>query len=268
MSERIRLVVFDWAGTTVDHGCFAPVAPFVEALRRHGVAISDADARGPMGLDKKEHLRALLALPDADRQWRDMHSHGPTSQDIERIYLDMMPLAVESVVAHGGLIAGLLNVAEELRGRGIKIGASTGYFKEAAHVCYEAAAKQGYTPDFAVCASDVPSARPAPWMVYRNMEGLGVYPAPTVLKVGDTVPDIGEGLNAGCWSAGVVATGSDLGLSEAEFSALAADERSRRMDAVRDKLLDAGAHDVLDTIRDVPRLVEEIDERLAAGERP
>ncbi|MBI5287567.1 MAG: phosphonoacetaldehyde hydrolase, partial [Chloroflexi bacterium] len=89
-----------------------------------------------------------------------------------------------------------------------------------------------------------------------------------VLKVGDTVPDIGEGLNAGCWSAGVVATGSDLGLSDAEFSALAADERSVRMDAVRDRLLDAGAHDVVDSIRDVPRLVEEIDARLAAGERP
>lgn len=252
----------------MDHGCFAPVAPFVEVLRRQGVAISDADARGPMGLDKKEHLRELLALPDADRQWRDMHGHGPTSQDIERIHLEMMPLALESVAQHSGLIAGLVNVAEELRSRGIKIGASTGYFKEAAEVCYASAAKQGYAPDFAVCASDVAQGRPAPWMVFRNMEGLGVYPSAAVLKVGDTAPDIGEGVNAGCWSAGVVTTSSDMGLSEAEFAALPAGDRTRRMDAVRDKLLDAGAHDVVDSIRDVTRLVEEIDERLAAGERP
>lgn len=268
MSERIRLVVFDWAGTTVDHGCFAPVAPFVEALRRAGVAISDADARGPMGLDKKEHLRALLALPEAERQWLDAHPNAVTKSDMERIYLDMVPLAVESLGAHSGLIAGAANVAEELRKRGIKVGASTGYFKEAAQVCYAAAAKQGYQPDFMVCASEVPAARPAPWMIYRNMEALGVYPSAAVLKVGDTIPDIGEGLNAGCWSAGVAATSNDMGLSESELLALASDERGRRMDAVRDRLLDAGAHDVVDSIRDVPRLVEEIDARLAAGELP
>ncbi len=268
MSERIRLVIFDWAGTTVDHGCFAPVAPFVEALRRAGVVISDADARGPMGLDKKEHLRALLALPEAERQWLDAHPNPVGRSDIDRIYLDMVPLAVESVGAHSGLIAGIVNVAAELRKRGIKIGATTGYFKEAAQVCYAAAAKQGYEPDFMVCASDVPAARPAPWMINRNMEALGVYPAAAVLKIGDTVPDIGEGLSAGCWSAGVAATSSDMGLSEPEFTALPANERARRMDIVRDRLLDAGAHDVIDTIRDVPRLVEEIDERLASGERP
>jgi phosphonoacetaldehyde hydrolase len=268
MSERIRLVIFDWAGTTVDHGCVAPVAPFVEVLRRQGVAISDADARGPMGLDKKEHLRALLALPDADRQWRDMHGHGPTSQDIERIYLDMVPLALASVAAHSGLIAGLTNVVEELRGRGIKIGATTGYFREMADVCYETAAKEGYRPDFSVCASDVPRGRPAPWMVYRNMEGLGIFPSAAVLKVGDTAPDIGEALNAGCWSAGVAATGSDVGLTEAQLAALGTADRKRRLEEARDKLLDAGAHDVVDSIRDVPRLVEEIDARLAAGDRP
>ncbi len=268
MAERIRLVVFDWAGTTVDHGCFAPVAPFVEALRRAGVAISDADARGPMGLDKKDHLRALLAAPDAERQWLDAHPNPVTKSDIERIYLDMIPLAVESVAKHSGLIAGITNVAEELRARGIKVGASTGYFKEAALACYAAAEKQGYKPDFAVCASDVPQARPAPWMMYRNMEALGVYPAEAVLKVGDTVPDIGEGLSAGCWSAGVVTTGNEMGLSAADLTAMPPAERSRRLDVIRDKLLDAGAHDVVDSIRDVPRLVEEVDARISSGERP
>ena len=33
----IQLVVFDWAGTTVDHGCFAPVAAFIESFARFGV---------------------------------------------------------------------------------------------------------------------------------------------------------------------------------------------------------------------------------------
>jgi len=49
-ARRIKLVVFDWAGTTVDHGCYAPVAPFVDAFAQHGVTITTAESRGPMRL--------------------------------------------------------------------------------------------------------------------------------------------------------------------------------------------------------------------------
>lgn len=269
MAERIRLVVFDWAGTTVDHGCFAPVSPFVDALAAHGVTVSVAESRGPMGLDKKDHLRALLALPGAASQWHESHGGADvTEPDVDRIFADMVPLALKSVEANSAPISGLLETVKELRRREIKIGASTGYFAEAAEVCARVAASHGYGPDATFCASDVPAARPAPWMTYRNMEALGVFPPSAVLKVGDTVPDIGEGLNAGCWSAGVAATGNEMGVSEADLAALAEDERRRRIDAVTDKLLDAGAHDVIESVRDVPALIDDIDRRMARGEQP
>ena len=193
--EPIRLVIFDWAGTTVDHGCFGPVAPFVEALRRHGVTITVERARGPMGLDKKDHLRALLQFPEAATQWRAASGADVTEADVERIYREhVIPIAIESVPAASALIPGVLECVADLRSRGITIGTTTGYFTEAARLCYETGAKQGYVPDFNVCASEVAAARPAPWMMYRVMEALGVYPSSAVLKVGDTVPDIGEGL--------------------------------------------------------------------------
>ena len=56
------------------------------------------------------------------------------------------------------------------------------------------------------------------------------------------MPDIHEGLNAGCWSAGVIASSNDIGLSEREVAALDPDERERRFDAVREKQRTAGAH--------------------------
>ncbi len=39
----LQLVVFDWAGTTVDHGCFAPVVPFQELFRARGVDLTVAE---------------------------------------------------------------------------------------------------------------------------------------------------------------------------------------------------------------------------------
>ena len=32
MNNKFEAVIFDWAGTTVDYGCFAPVQAFVEVL--------------------------------------------------------------------------------------------------------------------------------------------------------------------------------------------------------------------------------------------
>jgi phosphonoacetaldehyde hydrolase len=269
MADRIRLVIFDWAGTTVDHGCVAPVAPFIEVLRRHGVGVTEAEARGPMGLDKRDHLRALLALPSAAQQWRDGHSGAPaTENDIDALFEQMVPLAIESVREHTRVIDGVPEMARELRQRGIAIGATTGYFAEAAKVCVERAAADGYAPDASFCVSDVPQGRPAPWMIYKNMEALGVFPASAVLKVGDTVPDIEEGRNAGCWTAGVTASSSDVGLTAGALAALSTQDRAGRIGAVATKLTAAGAHAIVETARDVTTLVDTINKRIAAGERP
>src|SRR5207248_1699193 len=147
--DAIRLVVFDWAGTTVDHGSCAPVAPFVAAFARHGVEVTPAEVRGPMGVHKRDHVRALFRLPAVAARWRD----------------------------------------------------------------------------------DVAAGRPAPWMVFRIMEAAGVFPPAAVVKVGDTVPDVEEGRNAGAWSVGVTDTGSEVGCTAEEFAALPAGEREERVGA-------------------------------------
>ena len=63
MSLEIKLVVFDWAGTTIDFGSCAPAGAFVRAFAAKGVTVTPAEARGPMGLHKKDHLRAMLQTP-------------------------------------------------------------------------------------------------------------------------------------------------------------------------------------------------------------
>ena len=48
-ASQIRLVAFDLAGTTIDFGSRAPAGVFVELFARHGVTVSEAEVRGPMG---------------------------------------------------------------------------------------------------------------------------------------------------------------------------------------------------------------------------
>ena len=114
----------------------------------------------------------------------------------------------------------------------------------------------------------VAEGRPAPWMALEAARRLDVYPMRCIMKIGDTVADVGEGLNAGMWSIAVCATGNEMGLDEDELAALPEAERHDRLAAIRAKFVAAGAHYVVDGVADVWPLVDEIDARLEEGERP
>ena len=103
-------------------------------------------------------------------------------------------------------------------------------------------------------------------MIYENAVRLGVYPMAAIVKVGDTLADIHEGLNAGCWSVGVAATGNLVGLSEQEFGALPPAEKQERLRSARAELGGAGAHFVVDSVAELDPVLDEIDLWLKAGE--
>lgn len=264
----VQAVILDWAGTAVDYGSRAPVMAFVEAFRAQGIEITIAEARKPMGLFKKDHIRVITQMPAVAERWQSSHGRLPSEADVEAIYARFVPLQIQVLTQYADPIPGVVEAVAALRERGCKIGSTTGYIREMMDVLMPEARQRGYEPDEAVCPSDVPSGRPAPWMALTNAMRLGVYPMEAVVKVGDTLPDIAEGLNAGMWSVGVAKTGNGLGLSEAEVNALPPDELAQRLASAREAMYQAGAHYVVDAVADLPALLDQIESRLAQGDHP
>ncbi len=264
----LGLVIFDWAGTTVDHGCRAPAAAFVQGFKDHGVSITMAEARGPMGLEKRDHIAALASIERVAEAWRSVHGRVITDADIDELYHAFVPLLFEMLREHSAVIDGVADAVRELRERGLKIGASTGYFQEAADIVETKAAEQGYAPDVSISASAVPAGRPAPWMIYRLMERLQVYPPRRVVNVGDTVVDMETSANAGVWAIGVSRTGNLCGLSQPEFARLEDEDGVNLVAAARRSLLAAGAHYVVESVAELPPVIDAVDDRLRRGESP
>jgi phosphonoacetaldehyde hydrolase len=264
----LQAVIFDWAGTTVDYGSYAPVAVFVEVFQERGVAITPQQARAPMGRAKKDHIRAIAHEPAVAEQWRTMHDRACAEEDIEAMFRDTVSLQAARVADYADLIPGTLETVAACRASGLKIGSNTGYSRPIMEALLPVAAQHGYVPDAVVCPSDVPSGRPAPWMVFQNAQRLGTYPMAAVVKVGDTVPDIEEGLNAGAWTIGLTRTGNELGLTEREIAQLEPQILSARLTTIERKLRRAGAHYIVESIADVPLVLEEIQAHLRQGEHP
>ena len=266
---RLRAVIFDWAGTVIDHGSFAPVVALVEAFRSSGIEISIEQARRPMGLFKRDHIRAILAEPAVAEQRRREHGGAAsTDRDVDRLYAAFAPIQDAVIAEHSRLIDGVPELVTELRRRGYRIGSTTGYPRATAELAAAAARDQGYEPDTMVCPDEVPAGRPEPWMIFRNLELMRVFPPAAVVKVGDTDVDIDEARNAGCWAIGVTRTGNALARTADEVRDMDPAERSGLIAACGERLRDRGAHAVIESVADLLPCLDEIERRLARGERP
>ena len=81
----LQAVILDWAGTTLDYGCFAPAVVFRAVYQRQGVDISIEEAREPMGAHKKVHIRQISQMESVADRWNQVHGRRPSEQDVEAI---------------------------------------------------------------------------------------------------------------------------------------------------------------------------------------
>jgi phosphonoacetaldehyde hydrolase len=256
---KTTAIIFDWAGTTVDFGSLAPVRALQRLFAGRGIEITEDEARRDMGIHKKDHIRALLRVK----------SGGQASEaTVAELFAEFIPMQMECLAACSAVIPGVVEAIEKLRALGIRIGSTTGYTRPMLEVLLAQAAKEGYTPDCALCPDDAGAGRPWPWMCYLAAIQMKTYPMYTMIKIGDTISDIEEGLNAGMWTVGIARTGNMIGLSEEQLGALPVAEQTARASAGRHRLLHAGAHYAIDAVADFYPLLEQIEERLARGERP
>lgn len=266
--EKIEAVVFDWAGTTVDFGCFAPLEVFLDIFSGEGVDITIEEARKPMGVLKIEHIRILLNEPRIRAEWTKVKGSEPTDDDVNRLYAKYVPSLLKILKKYSEPNPYVVETVAKLREMGLKIGSTTGYTDEMMAVVVPEAKALGYSPDCFFTPDRLPAGRPLPWMMYRNAEKLGVYPMSHIIKVGDTISDIKEGLNASAWSVGVIEGSNEMGLHLDEMKALSESELAAKTEEVKKRFLDAGAHFVIKNMSELPALVETVNKLLAEGKTP
>ncbi|MEE3362362.1 MAG: HAD family hydrolase [Anaerovoracaceae bacterium] len=266
--SKIELVVFDTAGTFCDgpgdlsgrwpmddgKGCKAPVIPFYELFREEGIECSWELIRKPMGTYKPTHLKMLLDEPEISSQWEQKYGRHWDEKDFERLLARFRTLLSAYIVDTdlARPIDGAKECIDRLRAAGILVGCDTGYFAADAEALGRVLEEDyGMTFDVSSNAEKVPG-RPSPFMIYDCMRQAyditkKAVPCESVVKVDDTTTGIICGNNAGAWTVGVYASGSndydELALSQPDF--------------------------LVPDISYVPDIVfTQIEQRLRAGEKP
>ena len=278
LPDGIRLVMFDLAGTTVSEGTGGGSGQgslveeaFVGAFARAGLEIAPGDVRPHRGREKLDAIRSLLAERSGARgaeggRWDgpeaaardgragagppdDGRRAGPEAQEGGRVRpaagLPAAGQAISAEAIHRDFLAELARGMDRfrevpgaaetfrfLKARGIRVGVGSGFPAEVVERLVTAMGwREEGLVDYLASAESLGAGRPDPVMIVDAMRLCGVPDPASVVKVGDTVLDVGEGRGAGSWTVGVL-TGAH-------------GERELR---------EAGAHFVLPSVAELPRL--------------
>lgn len=258
--KKIEAVIFDWAGTTVDYGSFAPVQAFIEAFQAFGITPTVAEVREPMGMLKWNHIHTMMQMPRITDLWVQEHGTMWKKEDVDAVYEKSEAAIFGILDRFASPKPYVLEAVAALRERGIKIGSTTGYTDEMMQIVVPAAKAQGYEPDAWFTPNSVGNmGRPYPYMIFRNLETLKVSSVQAAVKVGDTVADIKEGIAAGMISVGIVEGSSVMGLSEEEYENLSPEEKEQEIARVTKVYEDCGADYVIRNMSELCGLIEKIE---------
>lgn len=264
----LQAVILDLSGTSLDHGCFGNIAAFRAAFEACGLSPTEAEIRRPMGVSKREHAAAILAMDRIAAQWQALHGSAPDDKATATVFAKLLELMPDILANYTDPVPGCVPALNELRAMGIRIGVCTAYSRSMMERLLPEAAAKGFVPDCVVASDEVARGRPWPWMCWRNCEKLDVFPPEAAVKVGDTVADIQEGVNAGHWTVGVTRSSSAIGISPEAAAAMPQPELARLEAELAERLRQAGADYVIPTIAGLPQICEQINERLKKGEKP
>ena len=197
-----ELVVLDMAGTTIDEG-LQVYRVLTETAIAHGGDPSEADIARWHGAAKHEALRALLTPSGGT----------PPSDDVlQGVVSDFRARLTSAYAEHPPRpLPGVPEALADLRAAGIRIALTTGFDREVVDSLLSSLAwDDDSVADAVLCGSDVPAGRPAPFMIFRAMEQLGVTDVARVLVAGDTPRDLQAGTNSGAaFVVGVLSGASD-----------------------------------------------------------
>ncbi|WP_436854295.1 phosphonoacetaldehyde hydrolase [Staphylococcus caeli] len=257
---KIKAIIMDWAGTTIDFGCFAPVNVFVDIFNEAGVSVTIDEARAPMGMLKRDHIKVMTEMPRINQAWKDVYGVVPNEKDIDTLYANFEKALMENLKSFTDPIPHVVDVVANLQQHGYVIGSTTGYTQEMMEIVIPEAKSKGYSPDNIVTADQVGGyGRPYPYMIFENMKELEIDSVKSVIKVGDTVSDIKEAVNAGVIAVGVIKGSSVVGLNEQQWSDLSEGDRQTYIEQATNTFKQHQADYILEDITQLPQLLDRLN---------
>ncbi|MCW2259300.1 MULTISPECIES: HAD family hydrolase [Sphingobacterium] len=201
MESKIKMVVFDMAGTTVneDNIVYKTLRNAINSVGGFDLSLEEVLEHGA-GKEKLEAIKTIL------KNSLDLEN-DQLATEIFQLFLVQLKSAYEVETIYPCTNAAALFI--KLKDMGILRVLNTGYDRLTAESLLKKLNWEvGKDIDLLITASDVEHNRPEPDMIQLAMAKMGITDASRVAKIGDSTIDIQEGQNAGCGLSIGITTGA------------------------------------------------------------
>lgn len=195
--KPVTMLVCDMAGTTINEGGIVYQSLF-KVISKHADVTQD-DISKWQGRDKYEVLDSYI-------QNNREESHKEFNKLLEEEYFTSNKISL--------IDKDLPDLFNELREGGIKVCLNTGYNRDIQESIIEKLKMKNCIDDY-ISSSEVDAGRPEPFMIHALMKRNNIKNSKRVVKIGDTLNDVQEGINANCGESIGVLTGA---CKEEDFS--------------------------------------------------
>ncbi|MGF1637239.1 MAG: HAD hydrolase-like protein, partial [Cyclobacteriaceae bacterium] len=188
--ERIELVVFDMAGTTVNDAGAVHTA-LQEALKFINVNVGYDEINEVMGYPKPKAIEVLLT------KYKPELCQAKVINEVHTRFVNLM---IDHYKFAPGVDEkhGASDIFRILKSDNVKVAIDTGFSFDIASVIID---RLGWNEDslidVLVTSDQVDQGRPFPDMIFKAMKLTGVLDPNRVAKIGDTISDLQQGNAAG-----------------------------------------------------------------------
>lgn len=272
LSRKVRMIVFDVGGTIIDPYVKSPAKVFSTLFERYNITLTNGMIRHSMGKYKKDHIKDILNNPCVIEQWKIHHRRYPTENDVEYLYKNFQPIQYQTIEKYAFEIPNTINILTQLKQKYvISYGISTGFSRKMLDLVLKQNPEISKLIDSSSTSDEVSLPRPFSDMVKENMLKQNITNSNLVVKVDDTNVGIEEGKNANTWTVGIVKYGNEMGNyvdSIEEFQKLPYEHQQKLMLSSIESFQKSQPHFIIDSIENMPEVIDEINNYLQSGFKP
>ena len=258
----IRSCIFDLGGTLVDRYSLTTILSLKNAFQKNGIILNNKLIFKDMGIKKQDHITIILNDEHISWSWRHIHGRHPDINDSHRLFEEYNSIQKVRCTELMDIIPETKKTIDLLRDKGIQLGVTTGFNYHTMRLIKEKLDKNNIILDNYISSTclDLP-ARPNPSMIIENMYRFDINDPKQVIKIDDTVVGIEEGKNAGCWTVGVSRWSINMKLPSIDdaygLSDFYLEDKKKKC---RAQLVQSGADYVIDTLDELPYIINRINE--------
>lgn len=270
----IRACIFDLGGTIVDRYSLTPLIAFRKAFTNRGIDLCPSLIRKDMGLNKMDHINKIFESEDIQKQWFARNLETIDDRVKIDIFKEFSIIQKNETIERMKIIPQTRKCIRYLQDNNILTGVTTGFDYGQTMRVKSLLETYNVHLDSYVSSTclDLPS-RPEPYMIHKNMDNLNINNPKKIIKIDDTVSGIKEGLNSGCLTVAVARWSVNMGVDTYEEMmrldnvimdgsnnySLNYHRQKERLKESREILKKSGAHYVIDTLEELPGIIEHIN---------